>query len=78
MTIGSPPVLVEVIESFRSTFTCEYPEVEAEGPRDKATFSISVEKKKKNTQRSNLTLWRERSVLQDGESVCGFDNLPGG
>lgn len=48
MTIGSPPVLVDVIELFRSTFTPEYPDVEAEGPRDNVTFSISA-----NVQDSN-------------------------
>lgn len=42
MTIVSPPVLLDVIELFRSTFTCEYPDVEAEGPRDNVKFSISV------------------------------------
>lgn len=38
MMIGSPRVLVDVIESFRSTFTCEYPDVDAEGPRDNIPF----------------------------------------
>ena len=42
MTIGSPPVLLDVIELFRSTFTPEYPDAEPEGPRDSSTFSASV------------------------------------
>ena len=42
MMMGSPPVLLDVIELFRSTFTCEYPDVEAEGPRDNVMFSTSI------------------------------------
>jgi hypothetical protein len=38
MMIGSPRVLVDVAESCRSIFTCEYPDVDAEGPRDSIPF----------------------------------------
>jgi hypothetical protein len=40
--ICPPPVLLDVIEPFRSTFTLEYPDVEPEGPRDSVTFSVSA------------------------------------
>ena len=74
-TIGSPPVWVDVIELFRSTFMCEYPDgeypdVEAEGPRERSVrFSISA---RPNTRRSDDAFLEETSFLQDGESVWGF------
>ena len=74
MTIGSPLVLVDVTELFRSTFTCEYPDVEAEGPRDKVKLAISVNQPFK----TQTMLLREKKALQDGESVWGSTSLPGG
>lgn len=66
MTIGSPPVLLDVIELFRSTLACEKPDVETEGPRDNVTFSTSIQRATKElTSRSR----KESGFLQDGESV---------
>ena len=41
-TIGSPPVLVDVIESSPSTFMLEYTDVEGEGPRDDIVSSGAI------------------------------------
>ena len=65
--MGSPLVLVEVTELFRSMLTCEYPDVEADGPRDRVIFSTSI-----NQGDKNQTLSEEKRFLQDGESVWGF------
>ena len=65
ITMGSPLVLVEVTELFQSMLTCEYPDVEADGPRDNVIFLTSINQGDKNQTLS------EEKTLHKMENPCG-------